>query len=598
MYLSDILVEGYRASCRGPIKCELPGRFAVLAGANSSGKTTVTEAILLAHPDVFPHFPRPRANRLARAGNNRKISVQYQFEDPENSPLGQALEGQGPAPTWETELSTSLGRIAVNRSGAPFEHVLPVVHLSATRTPNFDLGGRDARLLVELLKAEALRTRGDNSLKELRGKISGMMRSLVSQWPIDSAEERVGGQLNHLTGGTSLRVPYLAPSAIDDAVLARVFEFLLATGEREGAIRVEDDGLGYANLLQLAVVLSAIPDPTDMGAPDDVEEDGGELDDQRTDDERQAEMVEAEEQRENEDDSFFPPNFHALVLVEEPEAHLHPQLHHALVGYLKATVASRPELQVVLTTHSDRIVAASDPNDLVVLHTNIDGSSSSTSIRSLALTTPQRRQLARHLDTTRSASIFGSECILVEGQTDAMMTRFFGRLWAAEDSAKKQFVEAMTITELGNRVGEWLPRTLANPGHEISRRCAVLKDTDGKAPPAWSTTLNGEVLQVFWSDPTLEPSITPGNETVVGQAVSAVDGNPPSWESGSPSKAEIAEWVAKAGRPRKAAFAEAFLDHAADVLSDISVPTHIGELWDFLWSSRSSPDDPESTDES
>lgn len=70
------------------------------------------------------------------------------------------------------------------------------------------------------------------------------------------------------------------------------FEFLLAAGGRDEAIRVEGDGLGYANLLQLAVVLSTIPGPTETGpTEDDDEEDGGgaELDNQRTDDERQAE---------------------------------------------------------------------------------------------------------------------------------------------------------------------------------------------------------------------------------------------------------------------------------------------------------------------
>lgn len=589
MYLSQIYVEGYRAACHNPIRCDLPGRFGVLAGANSAGKTTIAESILLAHPDVFPYMARPRASRLARAGSRRSIEIQYEYDDPEASPLGKSLENEGPPPRWDVELSTSLGRVSVSRKGVPAENLLPILHLSPTRAPNLDLGGRDAQLLVELLKAEALRTRGENSLKELRGKISGMMQSLVNHWPINSAEERVGEQLDHLTGGVSRRIPFLAPSSIDDQVIARIFEFLLSSETREEAIRIEDDGLGYANLLQLAVILSAIPDPlhqqgvATLADDADSESEGDEELDQRTDDERLAEMQEAEEQRELEDDTFFPPSFHAIVLIEEPEAHLHPQLHHALIGYLKNVVANRPELQVIMTTHSDRIVAACDPDDLVILHTNNISGARSTSIRSLNLTPDHRKQLRRHLDTTRSASIFSGKCLLVEGPTDAMMGRLFGRIWAGDDNSKRQFVEAMTITELGNRVGEWLPMTLAHPGAEIAQRCAVLKDTDGKPPPQWTTALGGEILKVFWSDPTLEPSITPGNEELIARAVKAVDDSTPTWAAATPTAAEIATWIGKAGRSRKAAFAEAIVEFAAEDPGGLTIPSHFSALWDFLW---------------
>jgi putative ATP-dependent endonuclease of OLD family len=61
MFLSKITTVGFKAASQQSLECELPGRFAVLLGANSTGKTTVADSILLAHRDVFPFAPRPNA---------------------------------------------------------------------------------------------------------------------------------------------------------------------------------------------------------------------------------------------------------------------------------------------------------------------------------------------------------------------------------------------------------------------------------------------------------------------------------------------------------------------------------------------------------
>lgn len=602
MYLKSVAVHGFRAANEQPLVCELPGRFSVLLGANGAGKSTIVDSIVMSHRDVFPGTPRPSASVLSKDVPTRTIDVAYALEDSDLSPLGLLCDSTVRIPEWTTTLSTSMGRVAASQGEAPGQGMLPILYLAPTRNPARDLAGREARLIVELLRAQAFRDRGDKSLKDLRGLLAGLVGSVVSKWPVHAAEERVALTLADLTDGVGGRVPYLGTTSIDDSFLARVFEFLIgAVGvPRADSHRLESEGLGYANLLQLAVVLAAIPDLT--AAPEDEDqseavdagvddaEDGtdeknpNDLPDDRTDEERRAQMEEANERREMDDDSFFAGTFHAVVVLEEPEAHLHPQLQHGLVAYLKEVVSQRPEVQVILTTHSDEIVAACDPEDLVVLRRDAEGRPSARTVKSFELAPTHLAQARRHLDVNRSASLFAGRAVLVEGITDAIVLRAVARVWAGEDRVKRRFVDALTISVVGSRVGPWLPKLLARTDAEIVDRLAVLRDTDGKPEPSWVGAARSEHFDVFYSDPTLEPSITRGNEDLVREILVGLRIDEASIpDDDADLSAWVATWFKKRGKARKARFADDFAVRCETEPEEVEVPDHFNALLEFVW---------------
>ncbi|MGH3902720.1 MAG: ATP-dependent nuclease [Pseudonocardiaceae bacterium] len=533
---------------------------------------------------------------------NRTIDISYALDDDDTSPLGTLCGATVRLPEWTTTLSTSMGRVSASQGEALGEGHLPLLYLSPTRNPAVDLAGREARLIVELLRAQAFRDRGDKSLKELRGLLGSLIGSVTSKWPVADAEERVAVSLEELTVGVAGRVPYLGTTSVDDSFLARVFEFLLGVigVPRSGSHRIDTEGLGYANLLQLAVVLSSIPDLTNSGDVDDASAEGGpvtHLDDDMapheqglgTEDDRPEEvlaalMEEANERRELDDDSFFAGAFHAIVVLEEPEAHLHPQLQHGLVHYLKEVVQRRPEVQVILTTHSDEIIAAADPEDLVILRRDAASIPAARTIKSFNLSASRLAQARRHLDVTRSASLFAERSVLVEGITDAIVLRAIARVWAADSRIRRRFADALTISVVGSRVGRWLPELLCRPGEEIVERLAILRDTDGTAAPEWITQWQSTHFKVFFSDPTLEPSLTAGNEDMVREilvAMNVAGSGPQADDSELPGW--VAEWVKRKGKARKARFADSFAARCRSDPLAVAVPSHLGQLLDFVW---------------
>lgn len=603
MHLKRIEVRGYRASANSPIVCELPGRFSLILGANGSGKTTINEAIALAHPRSFPRLAPIDATALGATPRMVRITYEFEADVSNEGALGAYRKRRGlSAPQWCRPLERSLGRV---RAGQPLESSdeydsIRLVYLPALRNPVDDLSRRDARVLLELLRADERKHPETGGLRSLRARAEGMLNSLTEHPLVGNVEDRIAENLRIISGGVKEHHAFVGTQTVDDTYLARVFEMLVALlPDRMTAQRLQVSSLGYVNLLHIAVTLAGIPDAGSTPVPDvppadskDTDENAGSAPLAADDElagaarERLARTVEAADA---DADSFYPELFHATVLIEEPEAHLHPQLQYGLIRYLRSLVKERPDIQVIVTTHSADLASACDPGELVVVRKDADNRTLSRRIAELPLEDNLKAQLFQqtrlHLDATRSAALFADRVLIVEGVTEASILRLLGRAWAGSDSRRTGFIDSLAILPIGHKVGQWPIRLLATPDYELVTRVAALADTDLRGtplpapkPPAWHGTLDPESARFFWSRPTLEPSLVDGNETLVKDAFTACDLNAP-----NPITIDTVDQFFVNQKKHKGRFALALACVLDQNLSSIMVPSHINDMFTWLY---------------
>lgn len=104
-----------------------------------------------------------------------------------------------------------------------------------------------------------------------------------------------------------------------------------------------------------------------------------------------------------------------LLLFEEPEAHIHPQLQRILYQTLE-----NKDFQTIISTHSTHICSRANIDSYVVL--TDCGETHSLSLSNLGDLSPEKKQdLTRYLDATKSALLFAKKVLLVEGPAELFL---------------------------------------------------------------------------------------------------------------------------------------------------------------------------------
>ncbi|PXW75838.1 putative ATP-dependent endonuclease of OLD family [Ruegeria sp. P4] len=194
-----------------------------------------------------------------------------------------------------------------------------------------------------------------------------------------------------------------------------------------------------------------------------------------------------------------------LVLVEEPEAHLHPQLQASLLVALRSK-----DVQILLTSHSTQITSIAPFNSLISLTKRADASiASSTLAENDELDADDIADLERYLDSTKSNLLFARKVMLVEGAAELFL---LPALYEAVHGGNLER-EGVSVVAIHGIHFDVFAR-LFRKGN-LEKQCAIVTDADLKPSDASDefdllvekpnlAALEGEFVRVFAGATTFE----------------------------------------------------------------------------------------------
>ncbi len=386
MHLARLVIKNFRKLKRAELSFQ-PG-LNVLVGGNNVGKTAVVDALralLAGHDEPYPRLGEEDVHRPKGGTPSGDIVFEYVFAGLDADDEADFLAALVPNAAGQFEAQIKIrysdpdkgGRLRAKRWCGEHEDVgltadmmenLRGVYLPPLRDASQGLKpGRTSQLarLLQLLAKE-------DGIEGIDKALQDLDKELKTHLPIVDTQRAIDTRHRTMLGEQLAQLLEVGLSASDFKSLKSRLSLVV------DAFEIEQNGLGFNNLIYMAVVLSEL--------------------------------------------TKNPDSCYRGLIVEEPEAHLHPQLQAVLLQYLQSIQAvdgERP-VQLFVTSHSPNFASIAKLDSLVCL---VDtGTDVETFLpRSIEFDKGKREKLERYLDVTRAELFFARRVIFVEGAAELMM---------------------------------------------------------------------------------------------------------------------------------------------------------------------------------
>lgn len=403
MYLSNIKIKNFRLF--SSIKLTLNPGLNVIAGENNSGKTALIDAIRLALDTNSAEWNRVKEDDFNSASNEFSIELEFDGITVEQASIfvehltHKNTSGEERSSVLHVKLSAKLTnnirrgnrfintefRSGLDGSGPQIERgirdYLSATYLKPLRDAEQELSsGRSSRLAQILASKRELRPDTDDfkALLEVFIQASGSFKDnssiIRNQDDIASLVKKLS--FKNTPFKPSIQMTGDKPfSEMNETEKARSFSDIL---ERLNLVLDTDkprQGLGYNNILFMATELLLL----------------------------------------KQEEGQFP-----LLLIEEPEAHLHPQLQMKFLQYLKNWQAEGDELgpQIFLTTHSPNLASKAPLESVIIMN---EGTAFPLRKGETLLEDDDYVFLEKFLDVTKANLFFARGILIVEGDAEAIL---------------------------------------------------------------------------------------------------------------------------------------------------------------------------------
>jgi len=178
--------------------------------------------------------------------------------------------------------------------------------------------------------------------------------------------------------------------------------------------------------------------------------------------------------------------YYNALLIEEPEAHLHPQKQNTFFKYLSTLQDSG--IQIFITSHSPALIAKSDLDDVTIMKRD-ENKISAFSIRNSELDPGNKKYLAKFLDVTKSQLFFANGIIMVESISEALLLPVLSKI--LNEDIEKNGIGIINLNGLGF---EHFAKLFNSEDEEkrLLARC-ILFSADDKGKISEDDFINGEI---------------------------------------------------------------------------------------------------------